>query len=185
MARTGTIVWQAIQWTGLEHFNLTTLTDGFLAEGRLVGVDEDVAYTFQYQIRTDSQWRVLEVIIYTDVVNQVLFHLTADGKGHWYDESGATLPELTGCIDVDLTLTPFTNTLPIRRLQFLPEKSEPIKVVYIELPAGKISPVEQFYTQLAAGTYRFEQPAIDFVAELAVDADGLILDYPDLFRRIT
>lgn len=185
MATQRTVIWQAIDRTGLEYFTLTTLADGFLAEGRLIGVDEDVTYTFQYQIRTNSHWQVCEVIVQKDVTNQTFIHLTADGLGKWFDRSGATLPELAGCIDIDLTLTPFTNTLPIRRLQFLPEKPQPIKVVYVELPTGKIRPIEQFYTQLSDDTYRFEQPEIDFCADLFVDVDGLVIDYPNLFRRST
>jgi len=41
---------------------------------------------------------------------------------------------------------------------------------------------EQRYTCLERGLYRFE--AGRFEAELPVDADGLVLDYPGLFRRI-
>jgi uncharacterized protein len=33
------------------------------------------------------------------------------------------------------------------------------------------------------GLYRFEALPSGFTAELPVDADGLVLDYPGLFRR--
>ena len=40
-------------------------------------------------------------------------HLLTDGEGFWTTESGETIPLLKGCLDVDLSATPFTNTLPI------------------------------------------------------------------------
>jgi hypothetical protein len=37
---------------------------------------------------------------------------------------------------------------------------------------------------LAPGRFRFESPAFDFTADLTVDEDGLVIDYPGLFRRV-
>ena len=44
-----------------------------------------------------------------------MLHLESDGEGHW-QENGKDRPDLHGCIDIDIQATPFTNTLPIRRL---------------------------------------------------------------------
>lgn len=47
---------------------------------------------------------------------------------------------------------------------------------------------EQRYTCLeadaAGGRYRFEQVGSGFTAVLQVDADGLVDDYPGLFKRV-
>ncbi len=40
----------------------------------------------------------------------------SDGHGHWRKADGTALPQFDGCVDIDLAGTPFTNTLPIRRL---------------------------------------------------------------------
>jgi len=46
----------------------------------------------------------------------------------------------------------------------------------------------QRYTCLASDAastrYRFEARSHDFTAELPVDTQGLVEDYPDLFRRV-
>jgi hypothetical protein len=48
---------------------------------------------------------------------------------------------------------------------------------------GQLPP--QAYTRLADQRYRYESlDGSGFSAELAVDADGLVLDYPGLFRRV-
>lgn len=44
----------------------------------------------------------------------------------------------------------------------------------------------QAYTRLADRLYLFENlDGSGFKAELPVDEDGIVLDYPDLFRRVT
>jgi uncharacterized protein len=49
-------------------------------------------------------------------------------------------------------------------------------------------PEPQRYTRLEMGdgglTYRFVSLEGEFSAELPVDQDGLIMDYPGLFRRV-
>ena len=114
--------------------------------------------------------------------------MTADGEGRWFDASGAAVPALDGCVDVDITATPLTNTLPIRRLSLEQGESADIKVAYVTIPGLRVTPDEQRYTRLPTdadgGRYRFEQAGAGFTAVLQVDADGLVDDYPGLFERV-
>ena len=93
-----------------------------------------------------------------------------------------------GCLDVDISGSPFTNTLPIRRADFKPGLSLSLTVVYLAVPELTIEPAEQRYTCLekspTAGLYRYESLDSSFRADLPVDDDGLVLDYPGLFRRV-
>ena len=95
--------------------------------------------------------------------------------------------ELDGWIDVDISATPFTNTLPIRRLGLEHGESEELTVTYIRVPELLVGPERQRYGCLEAqtdgGLYRFEALPSGFTAELPVDVDGLVIDYPGLFRR--
>ena len=107
----------------------------------------------------------------------------------WRDAAGGhPLPDLQGCIDVYIRVTPATNTLPIRRLGLAVGDSRDIAVAYVPLPqgAGDLRPrrVMQRYTRLdGPGRYRYEGLDSGFVAEIEVDAAGLVLDYPGVFRR--
>ena len=52
-------------------------------------------------------------------------------------------------------------------------------------PRLAVTPQDQRYTALTPGSlYRFESPGSGFTADLPVDEDGLVLDYPGLFRRL-
>ncbi len=112
-------------------------------------------------------------------------HLLTDGQGNWATGNGEPLPSLNGCVDVDLAGTAFTNTLPIRRLDWAAGQSRELKMAYV--PFDSFQPVVdgQVYACLEPGR-RFLYQASDrsFQAELSVDADGLVTDYPSLFSRV-
>jgi uncharacterized protein len=93
------------------------------------------------------------------------------------------MPEFTGAIDVDLAMTPFTNTLPIRRLGLAVGASADIIVVYVTFPDLAVIADPQRYTRLAERTYRFESLDGGFVRNIEVDEHGLVVTYPGLFRR--
>jgi hypothetical protein len=115
--------------------------------------------------------------------------LWVDDDGSWRHRGFEQVPDLTGCIDIDIAVTPFTNTLPIRRLQLLEEgQSAEIAVAWIHIPELTIENARQRYTLLErTGTgarYRFEGLSSGFQADLDVDADGLVIDYPGLWERV-
>jgi hypothetical protein len=87
-------------------------------------------------------------------------------------------------VDVDLPITPFTNTLPIRRLGLRAGEHAEIPVVYVHSPALTLEVDRQIYTCLAP-LHRYHYAAADgsFSREIEVDARGLVLTYPGLFRR--
>jgi hypothetical protein len=50
------------------------------------------------------------------------------------------MPQLGGAIDIDISITPFTNTLAIRRLNLRRGQSEEIIAVYIRVPVSVLPP---------------------------------------------
>ena len=184
------IMWMPWSGPGLEHLRLVQRDDLILADGLIIGVAEEDGRPFRahYTIQCDPRWHVRELRIdMLDAANRRL-DLMSDGAGHWADRAGEPLPGLIGCFDVDISATQFTNTLPIRRLALPPGAAADINVVYIALPELTAAPNMQRYTCLAkeasGARYRFESRSHAFTAELPVDEDGLVEDYPGLFRRV-
>lgn len=107
------------------------------------------------------------------------------GLHHWVDGAGVAQPHLANAIDVDISITPFTNTLPIRRLNLQTGQWQEILTVYIQLLGITITTDRQRYTCLDAGRrYRYESVDSDFTREIEVDSQGLVVTYPGLFRRL-
>jgi len=172
----------------MEHFLFRQTEVGVQADGLILRFQDGQPFRLHYWIFCDPNWRVRQIIARLLAENSKPIVLNADGKGNWTDGNGDRISALEGCLDVDISATPFTNSLTIRRLQLQRGESAKIQVVYLAVPEMKISREPQRYTCLEVnppgGVYKFESLTSEFVAELLVDADGLVLDYPQLFVRV-
>jgi uncharacterized protein len=178
------VAWAPWSGPGNEHLVLREGPRGLTAQGTVGGVtDEGRPFSLRYSLRLDSAWRVREVELAL-LGSDACLSLRSDGAGRWTDEKGRPLPELDDCIDVDISVTPFTNTLPIRRLGLAPDSSDDVTVVYLSVPELTARRCRQRYTCLGPERYLFESLETGFRAELRVDASGLVLEYPGLFRRL-
>lgn len=136
-----------------------------------------------FQITISEQWEVLRFDVVSTLAGNVfeVHGIRNNGKG-WI-VNGKPMPEFEDCIDIDILPTPFTNTLPIRRLDFDTRNNHIISVLYIDLIEKAVSRKRQVYTKLSDSRYRFETVPKDFETTIEVDSDGFVIDYPDLFVR--
>ncbi len=74
--------------------------------------------------------------------------------------------------------------MAIRRLGLALQERRAIRVVYVAAPALTMTVMEQAYIRLGERRYRYENVASGYRADLVVDADAVVLDYPGLFRRL-
>ena len=176
--------WQDWSGKGIEHTVISCTPASSTAEGVVIGVVNADPFAMRYQIRCDGSWTLNHAFIEI-IGEQRKVELLSDGRGKWTDASGQALPDLDGAIDVDISATPFTNTLPIRRLRLAPGHSAEIRTAYIHVPDLEIVRDPQRYTCLEPlHRYRYESLDSDFVREIEVDADGLVVIYPGLFKRL-
>lgn len=175
--------WQEWSGRGIEHLVLRERLDGIVAEGVISATVDAQHFAVLYRIECDTGWRV--TTIHARVIGaDAAIDLKSDGAGRWWEGTGLARPDLEGAIDVDLSVTPFTNTLPIRRLDLAEGQHADIRVVYLSLPDLNLTIDRQRYTCLKKDQYRYESLDSDFTRNIDIDADGLIVTYPDLFRRI-
>ncbi len=174
--------WQSWDGLGLEHLLLREEPNGIVAESLLIG-DGDSGIALSYCIDCDPAWRVRRLTLRL-LGEERMIDMISDGAGHWGDASGTPLPELRGAIDVDISATPFTNTLPIRRLMLSEGESAVITVAYVSVPSLTVTAERQRYTCLKPlARYRYESLSSGFTRDVEVDEKGLVTLYPDLFRR--
>jgi uncharacterized protein len=185
------IVWSAWDGAGAEHLRLEVGDEGAIADGLVVGVAEGgKPFRIRYEVRCDASWKAREVRVSVPGLDPgaPVVDLLTDGEGNWTTRSGESVSGLGGCVDVDISATPFTNTLPIRRLGLAPGESAELQVAYVYVGEMRAWIEEQRYTRLERDSgealYKYESLDGGFTADLPVDADGLVLDYPSLFRRV-
>lgn len=178
-------MWSATAWPGIEHLEIRDRTGGIEVDSLVVAHVDGVALRLAYRLHCDPDWttRRLEVVRHRDGPTLV-FH--SDGHGRWVDGAGIELPELDGCVDVDITVTPFTNTLPIRRLSWEPGQARDLLMTYVLVPEMTHQLARQRYTCLerdtAGSLFRYESGS--FRRDLRVDPDGLVIDYPGFWQRV-
>ncbi|HET8670324.1 MAG TPA: putative glycolipid-binding domain-containing protein, partial [Candidatus Saccharimonadales bacterium] len=150
--------------------------------GSVEGTASDgTEFEIKYSLELSPQWEIQHVIV-RDVKNEGNELDLQRENGQWFDVDGLHLEEFDDVEYVDLSFTPLTNTLPIKRLHLEGNEPQKIDVLYIELPAFSFQRAEQYYARLGKHTYRYyEAKAPDSVADLVVDDDGLVLIYPGLF----
>lgn len=177
-----------ILWTGREYYSLenclvNTRDTGMEVTSTIIGLYEKKIYKAEYHIQTNNNGETIFAQIschHNDHIQSI--KLEGDGKGNWLQD-GKPAPQFDQCIDIDIPLTPFTNTLPINRLQLSEKEEQQIRVIYIDLLQQQITAVKQKYIRLSANTYHYENIPNDFEADIQVDDHGLVIDYPQLFVR--
>ena len=168
---------------GLEHL----LLGERVADSVVLAFNEERRpFRLTYRLTWDESWRLREAdLVVTTERSTTSLNLRTDGRGRWRDGEGQAIDELDGCVDLDIWPTPFTNSFPVRREPMVVGERRQFRMAWVFAPDLMVRPQPQAYTRLADRLYLFESlDGSGFSAELPVDEDGIVLDYPGLFRRV-
>ncbi len=105
--------------------------------------------------------------------------------------AGGEMSQVAGALDVDLGLSPLTNTMPVLRDELITRSgAADFLMAWISVPDLAVTPSAQRYTVVRPLTnegadVRFELLDDDFTASIAFDQHGFVVDYPGIARRIT
>ncbi|WP_338031527.1 putative glycolipid-binding domain-containing protein [Diaminobutyricibacter tongyongensis] len=197
-----------VAWSGdedpdrLEAVTITLAADRFSALGTSRAAD----YTTSWALETGSGWVTerLEVGV-TGLGWWRHLTLVRDPAGHWTSEAEtegeADLPSpgivdaasIDGANDCDLALCPVTNSMPILRLGLLDAVGPATALVmaWVDLPSLQVirsdqvySGVRSFDAEVGSAVVRYESANRAFMADLTVDEDGVVIDYPWLAKRL-
>ena len=99
---------------------------------------------------------------------------------------GEPRPDLEGAEEPDLSVTPFCNSFPIRRMPDLAGAELTLDVAFIDGAALTVARSCQRYERREPRRLRYVDLGLSrgFEADLLVDGDGLVLRYGHLFERI-
>ena len=198
--------WERRDVPGVEHALIDART-GLYARGTQQAVDP-IPYTARYELQTDPGWATTRFDVAAEGAGWARTLRLELAAGRWRvttAEQGnldavlaaagharAGLPGtedpdlLYGAFDVDLTGSPLTNTLPIRRLGLATAATgvaHRISVAWVLLPSLEVVQADQIYTPLGDGVIRFASDTSS--ADLIVDDEGFVTDYPTLARWVT
>lgn len=163
------------------------------ALGRMVRAPLDApAFTASYRLFVDEQG-VLARLSVTSATAERERNLTLNHTedGYWLLDtgSGGSRAEFDGALDVDLQFSPLYNALPIRRTKLHREPVDhKLPIVFVSLPTLEVELASQRYRTLstldADGRAVVGFSSKTFAADIVVDADGMVIDYPGVATRI-
>lgn len=136
------------------------------------GAAEDGAW--RYAVTTDEAGLTRHVAVADASGKGVV--LSSDGRGRWWRD-GVRDRALDGCTDVDLEMTPATNTLPIRRATAAGVGQATVEAAWVRWPSSSVERMTQRYERTAEGVWTYASPQSTQVLE--VDGRGLVRRYGD------
>jgi hypothetical protein len=185
MALIASVLWAGGELPLWEVCRLSSEGKEFRLGGTVVGKLEDTLLEVRYEVRCSHDWQTRQVDLHVrrgeGAEHRMV--LQADENRRWFRD-GEELPALYGMLDVDLGITPSTNTLPIRRLPLAVGESADLTAVWVKFPHLTIEPLVQRYTRLSERRFVYESSGGRFRAELEVDGEGLVRSYGTFWRAI-
>ena len=174
--------WRRLDEPGSETARLIQNEGEWILEGRVefgVGVTRG---HIEYRVECSDGWLTRRVSLTGRLDGREVAHrLEADAAREWCFD-GRLAPEVSGCEDVDLSFSPVTNLLPIRRLALAPGQAAMVRSAWVLLPDFRLEPLEQEYRRLSASRVAYSAPSTGYQAELEVDEVGLVVQYPGLWE---
>lgn len=176
--------WRRLDVPGHDSALVMDTSDGAELRGMAV-FDEGGPTALQYTVRCDRTWQTTEAHVRGwRGMQAVDLRLRRDTTGRWI-LNGNACADVTGCTDLDLSFTPATNLLPLRRLGLGVGLAAEVRSAWLEWPAVRLTPLVQRYARRSLTEYDYEAdlPGTEpFKGLLHVDPHGWVRRYADLWQ---
>ena len=173
---------------GFEAVFLQADSSGYRLLGHTAAVEAGQPWVVHYVISLDEGWTTRSARVFSrSATGNHEVSLEADGAGRW-QVNGFAVPELDGCLDVDLESSACTNAIPVHRLGLAVGESADAPAAYVRVLDLRVERLEQQYARIGDdGTrqrYAYDAPGFDFESLLVYDQAGLVLEYPGIASRV-
>ena len=190
MADTGAItrglVWEIDETAGFDTAWATLDGRRLRAEGRTAGLRPE-PYWLTYELETGDEFVTARLTIDARWATGSA-ELVLERLAHGWMANGVPRPDLAAALDCDLGACPLTNTMPVLRHDLLVRPGDhELLMAFVEVPGLRVVPSHQRYTHLSrerGGGARVRYRSGSFASDLTFDADGFVVDYPQLGRRV-
>jgi hypothetical protein len=194
------VAWTKDSVVGAEHAEVVILDDRLSASSVAIA-DDPLPYRLDYELETGPGFvtRRLSLRTQGDGWERTLDLRRLD-SGSWTAQTGVQgesgLPDpggdsalVKGALDCDVAHSPLTNSMPVLRHGLLEQAgSHDFLMAWVSLPDLRFRPSRQRYVALpdvgATRIVRYQSLDGTFTADLTFDGDGLVIDYPQLGRRL-
>jgi hypothetical protein len=178
------VLWRGSDPLSLEYFQLHHTSEDVLLSGTILTSDDGKPLRLDYVVHCDPSWvtRSARLTLTHDTVSSELTVIVDDRRRWW--SNGSELAAVSGCVDIDISLSPSTNTLPIRRLSLARGEASDVIAAWVRFPELTVEPLPQRYVRTGESLYRYASDGGAFTADIEVDELGLVVRYPPGWERV-
>ena len=161
--------WQGIDSPRFEVAFVDVHRDRLLARGTQLGAD----YRLTYTLETGAEFVSGHFHALCETASDETTLELRRGRSPLDDD----------VLDIDLGFSPLFNTLPVLRHGLhAGGSSREFVMAFVDVPSLDVSLSRQTYEPLERRVVRYRSGS--FAADVRFDADGFVLDYPGLARRV-
>lgn len=177
-----TILWRRLDFPGHDACRLTKGDRGWRLQGVALFSCAGAPACLWYRIDCDRHWRSRSGAVQGWIGERSLQLRIKRTREHQWTLNGRLVPHVVGCVDLDLGFTPATNLAQIRRIALPVGQGQRVPVAWLDVRAGTLSALEQYYERRGVHDYWYEAPRFEYAGLLQVNAAGFVWKYPKLWE---
>jgi hypothetical protein len=178
------ILWRRLDLPGHDAASLRLSATGATLSGTAV-FREGAPTVLAYSVLCDPLWQPGEAQVQGWRGGEIIDLHLRRRPGNTWTLNDMPCPAVAGCVDLDLSFTPATNLLALRRLALAPGQAAELRSAWLEWPEVRLSLLVQRYACHSSTEYGYEAelPGGElFRSVLRVQPHGWVLDYPGLWQ---
>jgi hypothetical protein len=179
-----TIIWRRLDEPGHEFAQLFFEDNVWRLSGTAIfafGRPQRQAVRLDYLVMCDADWQTRSASVSGWVGDETISIDISVNEARRWRLNGVEVPAVEGCLDIDLSFSPSTNLLPIRRLRLNVGDEVVATAAWLRFPDFRLEPLAQSYRRISGAGYSYESGSREFVAQLSVNEVGFVTSYPNLW----
>jgi len=177
-------LWRRLDRPGHDAAFLRPHGDGWKLSGAAVFLHETGPASLAYSVEVDSRWSTRKGRVTGFLGDAEIDHDIRRSRDKWLFD-GVEIEGLAPLLDLDLSFTPATNLLQLKRTRLQVGQRVAVPAAWFNLEAASLTELPQFYERLSDTMFRYAAPSAPYEGLLEISADGFVESYPDLWRRET
>jgi hypothetical protein len=184
MTIAATAIWRRLDTLGHDGCWLIQNELGWLVEGATVFIHFGLPAALRYAVQCDPSWETIDGQVQGRIGDRTLAFAVARDGPQWV-LNGTPVKGLEHLVDLDLSVTPATNLLQVRRKSGATGDRWNLPVAWLDIDRGTLEELPQVYERRSEKTLWYEAPTVGYEGLLEIAENGFIRRYPGLWESET
>jgi hypothetical protein len=181
MAIVASILWRRVDAPGHDACRLEDCRSGWRLQGAAIFRHSIGPASVSYAVDCDSRWRTLSGRVYGTIGEREIDYHIARRDDAWL-LNGESVPGIGNLVDLDLSFTPATNLLQLKRVPLPIGSAIPLPAAWFDLDTGALTELEQIYERRSERVLFYRAPGVGYEGLIELAPNGFIMRYPGLWQ---